>query len=128
MKGGADPIGDFMLAVFLRCRAPAAEMGQVLRPLLGSRGRGHRHAMAAEHIHHLLAVGRAASGSTDYVGSLAEVSRPHHRRGYDGKLLRILGTRLSNRCAAPRGMHSACPGPTSTGVPSTVQVRMPSMP
>jgi len=36
--------------------------------------------------------------------------------------------RLSKRCTAPRGMHSACPGPTAMGVPSTVQVRTPSMP
>ena len=29
---------------------------------------------------------------------------------------------------APLGMHSACPGPTSMGVSSTVQVSTPSIP
>src|SRR6266571_2142312 len=36
--------------------------------------------------------------------------------------------KLSKRCTAPRAIHSACPGPTSIGVPSTVQVRTPSIP
>ena len=36
--------------------------------------------------------------------------------------------RLSKRCTAPLGMQSACPGPTSIDVPSTVHVRTPSIP
>jgi hypothetical protein len=35
---------------------------------------------------------------------------------------------LSNRWTTPRGMHSACPGPTSICFPSTVQVNTPSIP
>ena len=45
--------------------------------------------MTPEDVHHLRAVGLAASGGTDYFGSFAEVRRAHYRRRYDGQLLHI---------------------------------------
>ena len=50
--------------------------------------------MTPEDIHHLRAVGRATGGSTDYLGSFAEVRWTHDRRGYDSELLHILGAKV----------------------------------
>src|SRR5579864_2022706 len=97
-------------------------------PLLSRRGRGYRHAMTAEDVHHLRTVGRAAGGGNDHFSSFAEICRAHYRWGYEGDLFHILAAEVIERCTAPRGMHSACPGPTAIGVPSTVQVRTPLIP
>ena len=64
------------------------------RALLGRRGRGHRHAVTLEDLRHLLAVGRAAAGGTDHLGSLAEVCGAHYRRGYEGELFHILAAEV----------------------------------
>jgi hypothetical protein len=60
------------------------------KPLLNRWGRGQRHAMTVEDLRHFRAIGRAAGGNVDYFGGLAEVRRPHYRRGYDGELFHIL--------------------------------------
>ncbi len=85
--------------------------------------------MTPEDVHHLRAVGRAAASGTDYFGCLAEVRGAHYRRGYDGKLFHILAAEVVEAMyRASGGIHRACPGPTSIGVPSTVQVRTPLTP
>jgi hypothetical protein len=83
--------------------------------------------MTPEDIHHLCAVGGIA-GCTDYFGSFAEVCGAHYRRGYDGQLFHILAAEVIEAVHGASGMHNACPGPTSMGAPSTVQVRTPSIP
>jgi hypothetical protein len=59
-------------------------------PLLNRRGRGQRHAMTAEDVHHFRAIGRAAGGGGDYFGGFSEVRGTHERRGDHGELFRIL--------------------------------------
>jgi hypothetical protein len=49
----------------------AAGRNHTSRPLLIGRGRGRRHAMTAEDLRHLRALGRAGAGGTDYFGSFA---------------------------------------------------------
>ena len=92
-----------MLRPFNQCGVPgttegspgaAAGRNHTSRPLLSRRGRGHRHAMAPEDVHHLRAVGRAAGGGSDYFGSFAEVRGAHYRRGYDGELFHILAAEV----------------------------------
>ena len=58
------------------------------------RGRGYRHTMTPEDIHHLHWVGRAALGSTDYFGSFTEVRGAHYCRGYDDKLFYMLAAEI----------------------------------
>ena len=59
------------------------------------RGRGQRHAMTPEDIHHFRTVGQAALPSTDYFSGFAEVRGAHYRRGYDYELLYILAAEPS---------------------------------
>src|SRR5512139_1459943 len=69
--------------------------GSALLWLPGMRGRGHRHAMTPEDLHHLRAVGRATTGGgVDYFGGFAEVRGAHYRRGYDGELFHILSAEV----------------------------------
>ena len=49
--------------------------------------------MTAEDVHHFRAIGRAAGGSVDYFGRLAEVRGPS-RRGYASELLRIFVAKI----------------------------------
>jgi len=100
----------------------------VRKPLLNRRGRGRCHAMTPEDVHHFRAIGRAAARGCDYFGGFPEVRGAHYPRGYDGELLRILVAEIIEAVHRSLGMLSACPGPTSMGVPSTVQVTTPSMP
>jgi hypothetical protein len=85
------------------------------RPLLGRRGRGHRHAMTSEDVHHLRAVGRAADGGTDYFGSFAEVRGAHDRRGYDGKLFHILAAKVIEAVHRASGDAQRLPGTNLDG-------------
>ena len=84
--------------------------------------------MTAEDINHFRAIGRAAAGGCDYFGGFSEVCGAHYRRRYDGELFHILVAEIIEAMHRASGMHNACPGPTSMGVPSTVQVRTPSIP
>jgi len=84
--------------------------------------------MTAKDVHHFRAIGRAAASCVDYFGGLAEYAGPIIAGDMTASCLTSWFPRLSNRCIAPGEMHSACPGPTSMGVPSTGQVRTPSIP
>ena len=53
-------------------------------------GHSQRHAMTAEDVHHLLAIGRAAGCGGDYLGGFMEVCGTHDGRGYDAELLHVL--------------------------------------
>jgi len=64
------------------------------RPLLSRRGRGYRHAMTAEDVHHLRTVVRAAAGGGDHFSSFAEICRAHSRWGYEGELFHILAAEV----------------------------------
>ena len=79
------------------------------RPLLSRRGRGHRHAMTPEDLHHLRAVGRA-DGGIDYFGSFSEVRGAHYRRGYDGELFRILAAEIVEAVHRASGDAQCLPG------------------
>src|SRR5438067_11016101 len=74
---------------FTRQDGPDSTPG-IRRWLLYRRGRGQRHAMTAEDIHHFRTIGWTSAGSVDYFGGFAEVRRAHDRRGYDRELFHIL--------------------------------------
>jgi hypothetical protein len=50
----------------------------------------YRHTVTAEDVHHFRTIRWTSGGSVDYCGGLAEICRPHDRRGYDGELFHIL--------------------------------------
>ena len=85
--------------------------------------------MTAEDVHHFRAIRRTASGGADYFGGLAEVRRPHDRRGYDGELFHILVAEIIEAVHRSSGDAQRLPGTNiAMGVPSTVHVRTPSIP
>jgi hypothetical protein len=79
-------------------------------PLLSSRGRGYRHAMTAEDVHHLLTVGRAAGGGSDHFSSFAEICRAHYRWGYEGELFHILAAEVIEAVHCASGYAKRLPG------------------
>src|SRR5450756_242966 len=87
----------------------------IRRPLLNMRGRGQRHAMTAEDVHHFRAIGRAAGGSVDYFGGLAEVRGPHDRRGYDGELFHVLVAKIVEAVHRAPGDAQRLPGTNLDG-------------
>ena len=84
--------------------------------------------MTPEDVHHPLAVGRPAGGGTDEFSRFAEICGTHYRRGYDGELFRVLAAEVIKAVHHAPGDAQHLTGPTSIGVPSTVQVRTPSIP
>ena len=66
--------------------------------------------MTSEDVHHLRAVGRAAAGSTDYLGSFAEERRAHYRRAYDGELFHIRAAEVVKAVHRTSGDAQGLPG------------------
>src|SRR6266849_10114344 len=83
--------------------------------LLNRLQRGQRHAMTAEDVHHFRAIRRTASGGADYFGGLAEVRRPHDRRGYDGELFHILVAEIVEAVHRASGDTQRLPGTNLDG-------------
>ena len=81
--------------------------------------------MPTEDLHHLRAVGRAASGGPDDFGRFAEVRGTHDRRGDDAELFHILAAEVVEAMGRAAGNAQRLPGPTSMGVPTALQVRTP---
>jgi hypothetical protein len=79
-------------------------------PLLSRRGRGYRHAMTAEDVHHLRTVGRAAGGGNDHFSSFAEICRAHYRWGYEGELFHILAAEVIEAVHCASGYAQRLPG------------------
>ena len=101
---------------FSQCCVPETTEGiprgpnHTSRALLSRRGRGHRHSMTPEDVHHLRAVGRAASGSTDYFSRFTEVRGAHYRRAYDGELSRIRAAAVIKAVHRASGDAQRLPG------------------
>jgi len=82
-------------------------------PLLSRRGRGYRHAMTAEDVHHLCTVGRAAGGSNDHFSSFAEICRAHYRWGYEGELFHIRAAEVIEAVHCASGYAQRLPDPSA---------------
>src|SRR6516225_8662917 len=99
-----------------RLKRPAGRSTpSIQRPLLNGRGRGHRHAMTSEDVHHFCAVGWAASSSTDYFGSLAEVRGTHDRRRNYAELFHILAAEVIEAVRRATGYAQSLPGTNFDG-------------
>jgi hypothetical protein len=83
--------------------------------LLSRRGRGYRHAMTPEDLHHFRAVRRPAGGGTDYFGSFTEVRGAHYRRSYDGELFRIIAAEVIEAVHRTSGDAQRLPGANLDG-------------
>jgi hypothetical protein len=71
--------------------------------------------MAPENVHHLRAVGWAASGGTNDFGRFAEVRGAHYRRGYDGELFHILVAEVIETVNRASGDAQRLPGTNLDG-------------
>jgi class 3 adenylate cyclase len=84
--------------------------------------------VAAHNLRHLCPVRRTTGRRVDHFGTLSEELRADRRGCNDGEPLHVFGTVVVEPVNGARRMQSACPGPTSISLPSTVHVNTPSMP
>ena len=112
----ARELGTVSINVRITAVRRAARRNHTGRALLNRQGRGQRHAMTAEDVHHFRGIGRAAGGGGDYLGGFSEVRGAHYRRGYDGELFHILTAEIIEAVHRASGDAQRLPGTNLDGL------------